>query len=188
MWNVFENSWLLLTLAGLALVAASIYRQAKPEHGYWPLLIPVVLAGIGFGLDYAVTTDYEAIQQMISECKNVAVANGVSVIGGHISPNYRDSAGRNKAQIEDAMKLILNAASVEKVRVMSHNITINGRSAKSEFEAAVHLGQTNTYTSGVSFMYVGLEFGFEKIGDKWFIQRAEVRSVNNQPMNWSHVR
>jgi len=188
MWNIYENSWLLLTLAGIALVAASIYRQAKPEHGYWPLLAPVLLAGIGFALDLAVVTDFEAVEQVISECKTAAVANQVSVIGGNISPNYRDSAGRNKAQIEDSMQFILSAASVQKVRVLSHNITIDGRSGKSDFEAAVHLGANNTYTSGTSFMYVGLEFGFEKIGDRWFIQKAEVRSVNNQPMNWSHVR
>jgi hypothetical protein len=57
MWNVFENSWTLLTLAGISLVAASIYRQIRPEHGYWPLLLPLLLAALGFGLDAAVQTD-----------------------------------------------------------------------------------------------------------------------------------
>lgn len=188
MWSVFENSWLLLTLAGVAFVAASIYRQAKPEHGYWPLLVPVLLAGVGFGLDYAVTTDYEAVEQVISACKEAAIAGKPEVIGGYLSPDYRDSANRSKAQMESAMKAILTAAAVQKVRVISHNIEMRGNTAESQFEAGVHLGQSNSYTAGTSFMYVGLKFGFEKIGDRWFIQNAEITSVNNSPMNWSHVR
>lgn len=188
MWNVFENSWLLLTLAGVALVAAGIWRQAKPEHGRKPLLVPLVLVLLGFGLDAAVRTDYEAIEHIVRSCRAAALKRDHQAILRFVSSNYADSIHKNKAQLEAAAESILQRASVHKVRMQSHVITINGTQAQSEFAAAVHLGAENEYTKGVSLVFVGLEFDFEKIGKKWFIQRVEVTSVNYQPMDWNDVR
>ena len=63
----------LLTLAALALIPATIMRQAKPEWGYLPLLAPVLLAALGFGLDYAVQTDSEKIHAIIRQCRQAAI-------------------------------------------------------------------------------------------------------------------
>jgi hypothetical protein len=185
MWNVFENCWLLLTLAGIALVGASIYRQVKPEHGYWPLLLPVLLAALGVGLDAAVQTDYESIEIIIRLCKKAAIKQNHKEIIQYVSPDYYNRTNKTKEGLESTIKSILNSASVEKARTISHNIHLNGSVATSEFDAAVHLGQANSYTQGTGFFYVGLEFAYKKIGEKWFIERVVVTSVNNQPMNWS---
>lgn len=188
MWNVFENSWLLLTVAGVALVAAGIYRQIKPEHGRKPLLVPLLIAVLGLGLDAAVRTDYEAIECIVRSCREAALRRDHRAILKLVSPNYSDSVHASKAHLESTAESVMQRASVHKVKTQSHIITLNGATARSEFEAAVHLGAENKYTAGVSLIFVGLEFGFEKIGKDWFIQRVEVTSVNFQPMNWRDVR
>lgn len=187
MWNIFENCWLLLTLSGFLLVAASIYRQVKPEHGHKPLLLPLVVIVLAFALDAAVRTDYEYIEYIMDSCKKAAVQSDAKGILRFVSPNYSDSAHRNKMQLESAAEHIIKAAAITKVRAQSHTITLNGKTAQSQFEAAVHMNANNQYTSGVSLVFVGLKFDYEKIGKEWFIKRAEVSSVNYQPMDWGNV-
>ncbi|MCE5186034.1 MAG: hypothetical protein LLF76_07920 [Planctomycetaceae bacterium] len=187
MWNIFENSWLLLTIGGFALVGASIYRQIKPEHGRWPLLVPLFIILLGFGLDAAVSTDYESIERIIRSCRRAAIGGDAAGILACVSPNYSDSIHGSKDELAASAEALLRQASVEKVRTQSHVITIDGKRAASKFEAAVHLGAQNKYTAGVTMVFVGLEFNYEKIGKNWFIQRVEVKSVNFQPMDWGDV-
>ena len=187
MWNVFENCWLLLTLAGVALVAASIIRQEKPEWGYKPLLVPVLLAALAFGLDTAFTTDYEAVSAIVPTCKRAAVAGNPDGIMELVSPNYTDKAHRSQTALRKAIESILPRASINKVRTQSHVISIKGNHAKSELKVVVHLNNDNQYTGAGGLFFVEMEFEYEKIGKKWSIRRMDVTSINNQPMGWGDI-
>jgi hypothetical protein len=188
MWNIFENGWLLLTLAGVALVIASIVRQEKPEWGYKPLLVPLLLAVLAFGLDYWVTTDYEAVSGIVPACRKAAVAGNTNGIMRHISPIYTDSRHKNRAALQNAIERILPRASIKKIRFQSHVITINGDAAESECLAAVHLNTDSGYAAAGSLVFVAMRFGYEKIDTTWSIDRMEVTEVNYQPMNWGDIR
>jgi hypothetical protein len=187
MWNVFENCWLLLTLAGVALVAASIVRQEKPEWGYKPLLVPVLLAALAFGLDYAVTTDYEAVSAIVPACKRAAIDTDAARIMGYIGPDYTDKAHRDRAALQRAIASILPKASINKVRTQSHIISIENNSAKSQLKVVVHLNNDNRYTGAGGLFFVEMEFEYEKIAEKWYIRRMDVTSINNQPMGWGDI-
>ena len=181
---VFENVWVLLTVAGVALVIVYGIRQAKPEWGYWPLLIPLAIVGAAFGLDAMVQTNTEAINEIISSSKQAAINGDVKTLMAFVSPDYSDRSHRSKAAIENEVKQVLSAAAIKKVKIQSHLLTINAGTAHSELNVVVHLGEGNRYTEMGSLVFVGVELSYEKLGKKWFISSAEVVSVNNQPWNW----
>jgi hypothetical protein len=186
-WNVFENGWLLLTLAGIALVVASVVRQEKPEWGYTPLLVPLLLAALAFGLDYAFTTDYEAVSAIVPACRKAAVNADVDTMMNFIGPDYADSTHRNKAALRAAAERILPGASINRVRTQSHLITIEENRAESVFLGAVHLNKNSEYAAMGSLVMVELNFEYEKIAKKWYIRRIEVIAINYQPMKWGRI-
>jgi hypothetical protein len=187
MWNFFENCWLLLTLAGIALVVASVIRQEKPEWGYIPLLVPMLLAALAFGLDTAFTTDYEAVSEIVPACKRAAVAADPGGIMKFISPNFTDRNHKNKAAFNRRVRSTITGSSIKKIRTQSHTISIEGSQAQSELSVAVHLNTNSQYAAYGTFFLVEMKFEYEKIAEKWHIQRMDLTSVNNQPMNWRDV-
>lgn len=187
MWNVFENGWLLLTLAGIALVTASLLRQEKPEWGYKPLLVPLLLMALAFGLDTTFTTDYEAVSAIVPACKRAAVETDTNQIMELVSSNYSDKSHRNKAELRKAIESILPRASINKIRTQSHVISIEGNRAKSELKVVVHLNNDNQYTGAGGLFFVEMAFEYEKAQKKWTLRRMDVTSINNQPMNWGDI-
>jgi hypothetical protein len=184
MSNIFENVWLLLTVAGVALVIVSIIRQAKPEWGYWPLLAPLAIAALAFGLDAMIKTDTEAINEIIARSKQAAVSGSVQMLMTSISPRYSDRAHRNRETFEEQAGQVLRNASVKKIKTQSHLLTLNDNTAKSQLNLVVHFHNDSRYAAMGTLMFVSLNLDYEKIGKDWFIRSAEVVSVNNQPYNW----
>ena len=187
MWNIFENSWLLLTLAGIALVIASVVRQEKPDWGYKPLLVPLLLAALALGIDYAVTTDYEAVSSIVPACKRAAIDENPNRIMEHISPNYRDKYHRDRTALLNRVRHTINGASIKKIRTQSHTVTIEGTKARSELTMAVHMNNDSRYAPYGTFFMVEMNFGYEKIADRWYIFQMDIKAVNYQPMNWNVI-
>ena len=187
MWNIFENCWLLLTLAGIALVAASLVRQEKPEWGYKPLLVPLLLAALAFGMDTAFTTDYEAISAIVPACKRSAVEADADRIIELVSGDYTDRVHENKAALKRAIESILPRASINKIRTQSHIISIEGNKAQSKLKVVVHLNNDNQYTGAGGLFFVEMEFEYEKAKKNWLVRRMEITSINNQPMGWGDI-
>lgn len=179
----FENIWVLLTVAGVALVVVSVIRQAKPEWGYWPLLIPLALAGLAFGLDAAVTTDTEALNHIIAVGKQAAVSGDVQLLMTVISPDYTGRSHRSKAALQKEAERVFERASIEKIKTQSHLLTQKGNTAHSKLNIVVHMDSDNRYTEAGSLVFVGVDIDYEKRGEKWYIRSVEVVSVNNQPWN-----
>ena len=174
-----------ISLAGIALIVVSVLREAKPEWGRKPLLIPIALAALAFGLDYAVQTDYESIQKIIAGSKSAAVKGDFKTIAGFLSPNYADSDHRDKASMVTFINRAVAWSSIKKVRTQAH--TISDDLSSSELKVVVHLNnnQNNPISGGMFF--VTLRFEFEKIGKDMYIKRADLVSVNNSPMGWGTV-
>ena len=184
---VFENVWLMLTIAGVAMVIVSVIRQDKPEWGHWPLLVPLVIVGLAFGLDALVKTDTEAVNEIISTCKQAAVNGDAKTFMTFISPHYSDRSHRDKSELRATAQHVLGKASIKKIKTQSHVLTMDSGTAESQLSVVVHLNNDSQYAAAGSLVFVGMELSYEKIEKKWFINRAEIISVNNHPMNWSDV-
>ena len=187
MWNIFENSWLLLTLAAISWVIASVVRQEKPEWGYIPLLVPLLLAALGLGVDYVFTTDYEAVSAIVPACKRAAIEANPDRLMEFISPHYTDRNHRDRAAFERRVRNTITGSSINKIRTQSHIISIEGTEAESELGIAVHLNNDSQYAAYGTFFLVEMKFDYEKIAGKWYIRRMDLASVNKQPMNWSSI-
>ena len=187
MWNIFENCWLLLTLAGIALVVVSVVRQEKPEWGRIPLLIPLLLAALAFGLDYAFTTDYETVSGIIPACKRAAIAGEPDRIMEFISPDYKDRYNKDRAALHSRVRHTITGSSIKKIRTQSNTISIEDAAAQSELAVAVHLNKDSHYAAYGTFFLVEMKFEYEKIAETWYIRRMDIKSVNNQSMNWGSI-
>ena len=184
MGSIFENIWLLLTVAGVALVVVAVIRQAKPEWGHWLLPIPLVIVGLAFGLDAMIQTDTEAINELFSTCKKAVINNNPQALMACISPDYSDRSHPTKTDLETAVRRELSRISIEKVKLQSSVLTITGNTAQSKLDVVVHFNQNSSYDQLGSLVFVGLELHYEKIGEKWFINNVNIVSVNNQSWNW----
>lgn len=189
MTDVFENPWLLLTLAALAIVPAAIVRQTKPAWGYRPLLVPLLLAALGLTMDYAVQTDKEQIHAIIRTCRAGVVAGNVQGFSDSISPDYDDGFHRGKTQFMDSAEQMVTGASIEKVKFQEIRLTLNNSRAEVEIDMVVHLNSDSRYAMMGSVIFVSVRLECVKPSPKqWYIQRVQITSVNNQPVNWGDVR
>ena len=184
---IFESVWLMLTVAGVALVIVSVIRQDKPEWGYWPLLVPAAIVGLAFGLDAMIKTDTESVNEIISICKQAAVDGDAKAFMTVVSPNYTDSRRRDMASLETTVQDVLSKASIKKIKTQSHVLTMGSNIAESQLSVVVHLNNDSQYAAAGSLVFVSMKLGYEKIKKKWFISRTEVVSINNQPMNWNDI-
>ena len=65
MWNFFEQPWTLLGAAVIVLLGVLTFRIVWPEkRAWWQWLLPVGIAVLAVGLDWAVATDYEKIDRI----------------------------------------------------------------------------------------------------------------------------
>lgn len=189
MTNVFENPWLLLTLAAIAVVPAAIVRQAKPEWGYLPLLIPLLPAALGLGLDYAVLTDNEQIHALIRNARRAAVEKHIGHLSESVCDAYDDGFHRSKAEFLSSAERIIKRASVKKVRFQRIDLALEASRAAAEMDTVVHLNPDSQYAAFGSVVFVSLRLEFAKqASGRWCLLRSGVTTVNNQPINWGAVR
>ena len=189
MTHLFENPWLLLTLAAVAIVPAAITRQVKPEWGYCPLLIPLLIAAVGFGLDFAVQTDTEQIHALVRHCRNAVIKEDISRLGEAFCEDYDDGYHRNKAELLASAERAIKGASVKKVRFSRIELNRQERRAKMDMDTVVHLNADSRYAGFGSVVFVSLRLEFAKRpSGPWCIRRAGVISINNQPIKWGAVR
>ncbi len=186
---IFESPWLLLTVAGVTLIAASVVRQVKTEWGYWPLLVPLIIAALAFGLDYIVKTDLEKVNSIISSAKNAAITGIMSDIMPFISPDYADRSYPSKEQLEVKLKKVFTNSGIKKIRTRSHVVDLKTDTANSQLHVVVHLDKNSRYAIAGSIVFVGLQFDYVKVGENWMVKRSDIISVNDNPWSgsWKQV-
>ena len=65
MFNVFEQFWTLVILAILVLLGMLIFRSVLIEkRQWWVWVVPLLIAGAGFGFDWLIQTDMEKVKNL----------------------------------------------------------------------------------------------------------------------------
>jgi len=190
MLNIFENPWLLISLAAFLLIAAGVCRQVRPEWGYWPLLAAALAAGLGLGLDRLVQTDKEKIVAVIDACRRSAAASSARGFEPMIADNYSDAVHPDRQSLLNDAERILSRIVFHRIQVKSHTIRIEGRRAQSDLRLRVFMDpQRSDYplAGGLMLVSMGLDYA-KNAEDRWQITRVELRSVNDATVDWGDAR
>ena len=190
MFNIFENPWLFLTVAFIALVVIVFIRQGWPDkRKWWQLLIPVIVAGAAFGLNYFVETDYEKVDSLIKLGTEAVIAKDIAQLDAVISPDYHSSTHRSKEKLIAFCRVLLSKPLISKARQRYKKIIVSPPEANAQLEFIVHMEEQNPYAIGGKIMHVKMKMHFTKTShNNWLIDSAEILAVNNQQFNWSNLR
>lgn len=189
MSQIFETPWPVLMVALIALAVVVIIRQTWPDKSrWWQLLIPVVLAAGGLGLEHFIETDYEKIESVIEAGRQAVINQDVGRLASIVSPDYSDSSHYSKDSLLLFCRDLLSQPFVERIKRQQEQITISGQKAEAELSVRLHLHPQNTYAVGGTLMYVKMKLHLTKTAyGNWLISDSEIISINNQPFGWGSV-
>lgn len=184
MYNIFENPWLLFSISMVVLLVIVMFRRARPEKAYfWQLFIPFLLAGMAFGIDHFVKTDYEKIELAIKHSVKAVIDGNLVLVAENISPDYSDKRNSSKQQLMEALRKIISRAGIEKIKIRQNLIKTTKMTGSSELRIVVFMQPNSDFAPGKSLMFVKLKLHFRKTENKeWQIYTTELISINDDPL------
>ncbi len=186
MFNFFEQPWTLLGAAVLVLFGFLTYRSLWPEkRRWWHLLVPLAVAGVGFGLDFLVTTDLEKIHRTVERLLQAVQEEDCRGVGEVISSDYSDSRHAGREQLLIRCRQELDGPTVQKVKARGVEVERSGS------EATVILNLFFRFEEGsrVARQYKAVALAKVRLhlrrqGGQWRIDRAEPLEVDTFPVSW----
>ena len=187
MFDFFEQPWTLLGVAILVLLGLLTYRSVTDKRRAWHFLIPILIAGAGFGLDALVTTDRESVRAVVAETIQAAENEDCAAIGRLLTSDYRDGYHRSKESFLDHCRRELNGPTVVEAKKLSDKVEVSGRTAKVRMTVKVRFEDS----SRVAREYkrscaIVVEMVLQKQpSGRWLISRADLKSVDDTfPISW----
>lgn len=187
MWDVFEQPWTLLGAAVIVFLIVQTIRSVWPEKNrWWQLLLPVLVAALGIGLDLAVATDHEKINAIVKAGIRAAEAEDCTALARLIASDYEDSYHKSKAELIGHCRSRLEPPSIEKVRKIASDVQVTPPEAVATFTIMVQFHKDSYWAKAYKpSALVVLEFRLHKQPDgSWLVYRAEVKEVDKMPVNW----
>ena len=187
MWDFFEQPWTLLGAAVLVLLGVLTFRSVWDEkRRWWQWLLPAGVALLGVGLDLAVTTDLEKINQLTKTGIQAVEAEDLAAIGRLIAADYQDSYHKSKEMLLTRCRAHLTPGAVQRVRKVSSKVELTPPEAKVTLVIWMTFDK-NSYWAQVykTTALVAVQFYLRKQPDKsWLVRRAEVLEVDKTPVTW----
>jgi len=187
MWDVFEQPWTLLGAAVIVLFVVWTVRSVWPEKAKpWQWLLPLGVAALAFGLDYAVATDLEKINAVVKAGIQAAEAEDCTALARLIASDYEDSYHKSKEELIAHCRSRLEPPSIEKVRRIASDVKITLPEAVATFTIMLQFHKDSYWAKAYKpSALVVLEFRLRRQRDKsWLVHQAEVREVDKMSVNW----
>jgi ketosteroid isomerase-like protein len=183
---IFEQPWVLLAVAFVALVIVYFARTSFPEKSkWWHLLIPVLIAGGAFGLDHLVKTDHEKIVETLERLTMAVMEKDVDTISGLISDDYSDRYHRSKSSIMGTSKYVVRMHKFKSIVMTFHEVIIDGETADAEILVRLRTDSKESTMPTPELSYVRLKLVMAKKADgNWRIESTGLVEYNNQPVSW----
>ncbi len=188
MWNVFEQPWTLLGAAVLVLFGVLTFRSVWSEKRRpWQWLLPAGVALLGVGLDLAVTTDLEKINQMIKTGLQAVQEENCAAIDPLIAADYEDSYHKSRESLMDQCRARLRPPAVQRARKVSSKIEITPPTAKVALSIWMTFDQNSVWAQAYKqTALIAVDVYLRKQPDKsWRVTRIEVREVDKMPASWN---
>jgi hypothetical protein len=192
MWNIFEQPWTLVGMAILVLLGVLTFRSVwDDKRKWWQWLLPLGVAALGFGLDAAVTTDREKINQIIQTSMTAAEQEDCAALARLVAADYEDSHHKSKLALIDHCRERLVPPAVEKVGKVGMALEITPPTAVVTLTVKVTFEQESYWVRnyGKSAALVKARFWLRKQADaNWLVTRIELLEVDTVPVNWDMAR
>lgn len=191
MWNFFEQPWTLLTTAIIILLFLLLIRSMFSKKDFLlMLLVPVLIALLGFGLDQVVKTDNEKIRTVLKTVMEAAEEENADAIEPLISDNYRDSLYSNKQRLMFFCRTKLAEPTIEQAITTIINSEITPPTATIVLTVRVVFDeQSNVAQIYKRIVMARLRIELQKQSDEnWLITRVELLEIDLQPANWNSIQ
>ncbi len=186
MFDFLEQPWTLTAVAVVTLLIILIARPSRKLMYLW--LLPFLIAGIAFGLDYLVRTDPEMIRDVIKTVVKAAENENCPAIGPFISPDYRDSLHKSKRTLLTHCTSHLSEPVILKTVLRIGQIDIQNDTASVPFTVRVLFEPDSYVYEFRQQMVFGLEANLDKTGQKWLFTRLEIRKIDLMDAGWNQLR
>jgi len=160
------------------------------ERIYWLWLIPMILCGLGFGIDFLIPTDNEKIKKVIDTGIRAVEEENCNAINNIISSDYRDSYHHTKQELMQHCRSTLSRSLIDKITRTSQQVEITGREANVIMAVIVLFDKQSVSVEayGVTAASATARVQLRKeAGNNWFISEVEVTEVNGQPLGWNAI-
>ena len=190
MFNIFQQPWTILVIAFITLDVIWFAGMFKTEPiKKWIWLTPLLIALLGFAIDFLVKTDREKINILINSAIKATQEENIPAIDAIIAQDYHDSRHKTKQGLMQYCKRMLSGPFIEKNTKMGTTLEITAPTAKATLTVMTKFDPKSfVYQNNIRAMMVKVELFMQKQPDKsWLFQQTELREINKQPMTWRQV-
>jgi len=190
MWNIFEQPWTLLGASVLVLFGVLTFRSVwDRKRRWWQWLLPLVVAGAAFGLDFLVVTDLEKVHTTTRMLLQAVENENCAGIGLLIAPDYSDIRHSSKAALMTRCRQELNGPTVEQLKKLDDLVELSPREAKVTLSLFVRFAKGSRIASLYKQVFLAkIRLHLQKQPDgRWLIERIDMLEVDKQPVSWRNV-
>lgn len=190
MFNIFEQPWTLVSIGGFALFCLWLFRVFAPDKWRWWLLsIPVLIALLGFGVDWLVASDSEKIDSLIRTMTDSIQNEQPDEFEKLVSEDYKDSIHASKNSFMYYIHSRLAKPVVESAYQAIITKELSGRTAEIVMTIRfVFDKESDMYQTFTRLILAKIKMDLAKDSlNRWLIERIEVKEVNKQPSRWKDV-
>ncbi len=155
---------------------------------WWVWLLPMLLAGAGFGVDSLVETEPEKIKAVIGALAKAVEEENCDSIAGIVSDDYQDSYHRTKKRLISRCKSRFSRPLVEKNIPRIRQLEISSPNATVICTMRILFDERSfIYRNYKNEVIVKIELQLQKEVDGWLIKRIEILEVDRLPAKWEYV-
>ncbi|MBN1360461.1 MAG: hypothetical protein JW993_07710 [Sedimentisphaerales bacterium] len=190
MFDIFEQPWTLLGAAVLVLLGILTFRSVCPEkRRFWQLVVPIAIAGAGFGLDLLVTTDLEKIHSVIRMAIGAAENEDCAAIERLLDSNYDDGFHHSRADLMAHCRRELNEPTLMQVKKRGDTVELSGSEATAELTVRARFEDSSRIAREVKrAMLISVELHLTKQPDgSWLIDSVEPLEVDTILVSWRGI-
>ena len=190
MLNIFENAWLFLSIAVVAVCAVWVVRVfSRDKFGVFYYFVPILIVLLGLGIDFFVKTDLEIINSNLKKLVKAAQNEDCDSIGALLVEDYKDSLHSNKELFIDHCKTVLVAPLIETNVLRILSIQSKSETVEVEFTVNVFFDKDSYAAEYKPIMFVKTSVELKKYAkNQWLINRIELLELDKQPAKWRHIK
>lgn len=186
MFDFFEQPWTLLGAAVLVLLGMLTYRSVTDKRRAWHLVLPILIAAAGFGLDALVATDLEQVRAAIGRVLQAAEDEDCDAIARMIASDYADDVHRTKDSLMTRCRQELDGPTLLRVKKLNDQVELSRRQATVRLSIRARFeDDTRVAREYKRSMRMLVEMVLDRQpGGAWLIRRADLLEIDTIPVSW----